>query len=305
MFALVDGNTTWKQHGITVAGGNKSGNGLNQLNGPRGFDLDDDLTLYIADEMNHRVVRWRVNAAQGELIAGIDGKGDGITQLESPLDVAVDKQKHALLICDKGNSRILKLNHRDLAQEPTMILSIDCFSIMTDNHGYLYISETFTGGIKRWKEGQSDAELIAGGNGLGNDLSHHMFPMYFFVNHNSDAIYISDTYNHRVMKWLKNATEGIIVASGHNEGDGLYQLNVTAGIIVDNANHIYVADHTNSRIMRFSEGSKAGKIVVNGKGLGAVVDQFTSPEDILFDREGSLYVVDGGNHRVRKFFINK
>ncbi|CAF1264768.1 unnamed protein product [Adineta ricciae] len=302
----VNGNTTWKQHGITVAGGNKSGNELNKLNGPRGFDLDDDLTLYIADEMNHRVVRWKVNASQGELIAGKDGKGNKRNQLETPTDVAIDKQNHSLIICDAGNSRILKVNHHNLVQEPTVILNTDCFSIMIDNNGYIYISETLSGGIKRWKEGQSDPEVIAGGNGPGNDLYHHMFPMYFFVDHNNDLVYVSDAYNHRVMKWLKNATKGIVVAGGYNNtNDLVYLLNVTTGIVVDNSNNIYVADRDNSRIMRFTEGSQVGKIVVSGKSVGSMVNQLKDPEDILFDREGNLYVVDCGNHRVQKFFIDK
>ncbi|UJR06937.1 hypothetical protein I4U23_011226, partial [Adineta vaga] len=192
----VDSNTTWKQNGITVAGGNESGKELNKLNGPRGFDLDDDLTLYIADEMNHRVVRWKMNAIQGEVIAGSDGKGNGVNQLESPCDVVIDKRKHSLIICDSGNERLLKLNHHKLTQEPTKILSTACFSLILDKNGYLYISDIYKGGIKRWKEGQSNVEVIAGGNEHGDELTQFMFAMYFFVDNVDGLIYISDTYNH-------------------------------------------------------------------------------------------------------------
>ena len=42
-------DTKWKQHGITVAGGNGEGNQLNQLKWPLGISIDDDQTIYIAE----------------------------------------------------------------------------------------------------------------------------------------------------------------------------------------------------------------------------------------------------------------
>ena len=42
-------NATWIQNGITVAGGNGQGNGMNQLSDPLGLYVDDDETVYVAD----------------------------------------------------------------------------------------------------------------------------------------------------------------------------------------------------------------------------------------------------------------
>ncbi|CAF4017282.1 unnamed protein product, partial [Adineta steineri] len=59
-------NAKWKQNGVTIAGGHKNGNGLNQLNEPYGIYVDDDeRAVYIADTMNNRVVQWKFRATSG------------------------------------------------------------------------------------------------------------------------------------------------------------------------------------------------------------------------------------------------
>ena len=52
------------------------GAALNQLRHPFDLDIDDDGSLFIVDTGNHRIVRWKPNATQGEIIAGGNGRGD-------------------------------------------------------------------------------------------------------------------------------------------------------------------------------------------------------------------------------------
>ncbi|CAF0760872.1 unnamed protein product [Adineta steineri] len=92
--------TKWKQHGITIAGGNEYGNQLNQLTRPQGIYVDDDhQTIYIADCSNHRIVERTYGAKNGEIVVG----GNGSDQLNSPTHVIVDKKNDPLIICDQGN----------------------------------------------------------------------------------------------------------------------------------------------------------------------------------------------------------
>ncbi|CAF4079781.1 unnamed protein product, partial [Adineta steineri] len=55
----------FQQFGITVAGGNGSGQELNQLSYPRGMFIDNDKSIYIADCSNHRIVKWTLNSNTG------------------------------------------------------------------------------------------------------------------------------------------------------------------------------------------------------------------------------------------------
>ncbi|CAF3949720.1 unnamed protein product, partial [Rotaria sp. Silwood1] len=69
-------NARWQQSGITVAGGSRQANGINQLPDPRGLYVDDDdQTIYAADRANHRIVEWKWGATSGQVVAGGNGQG--------------------------------------------------------------------------------------------------------------------------------------------------------------------------------------------------------------------------------------
>jgi DNA-binding beta-propeller fold protein YncE len=106
------------------------------------------------------------------------------------------------------------------------------------------------------------------------------------------------------MKWLKDAKEGIVVAGGQGQGNGLRQLSYPQGIIVDQLRSVYVAEWGNHRVVRWLKGAEEGTIVVGGNEKGEQSNQFNGPVDLSFDRQNNLYVVDWDNHRVQKFDVN-
>ncbi len=69
---------------------------------------------------------------------------------------------------------------------------------------------------KKKKEGQ----LVAGRNGKWDQLNQFNSPQFIFVD-GEQSIYVSDHFNHRVMKWRKDAKGGIVVADGNGEGNNL------------------------------------------------------------------------------------
>ncbi|CAF5156594.1 unnamed protein product, partial [Rotaria magnacalcarata] len=55
--------------GVTVAGGQGSGSGLNQLSGPYQVLVDSTTgSLFIGDTYNKRIVKWTKDAKQGEVL---------------------------------------------------------------------------------------------------------------------------------------------------------------------------------------------------------------------------------------------
>jgi len=77
--------------------------------------------------------------------------------------------------------------------------------------------------VKRWKVGDISEILVAGGNENGNRLNQLNWPTFIFVNEDQ-SVYISERNHHRAMKWFEGAKEGIAVAGGQGEGNGLSQL---------------------------------------------------------------------------------
>jgi hypothetical protein len=88
-----------------------------------------------------------------------------------------------------------------------------------------------------------------------------------------ESSYVSDTLNHRVMKWMKDAKEEIVLAGGNGEGQNLRQLSSPQRVMVNSLGQIYMTDETNHGVMRWCEGKKEGTVVMGGNGLGQQSNQ--------------------------------
>ncbi|CAF2837544.1 unnamed protein product [Rotaria sp. Silwood2] len=213
-------NARWQQNDITVAGGNRQGNGINQLSDPLGLYVDDDQSVYVADQSNHRIVEWKWGATSGQVVAGGNGQGSGAHQLYNPTDVIVDKERDSLIICDGSNNRVVRWPRRNGTSGETIISNIDCWGLTMDENGSLYVTDYREDEVRRYRRGESQGTVVAGGNGRGNRLDQLSFPAYVFVDRDH-SVYVSDWGNDRVMKWVEGAKQGIVVAGGQGQGNGL------------------------------------------------------------------------------------
>ncbi|CAF0725519.1 unnamed protein product [Adineta steineri] len=292
----------YKQNAITVAGGNEKGQESNQLDRPLGIFIDKNKNIFIADYDNDRIVEWKYNAREGQIIAGRNGEENQMDLLNHPTDVIVDQHNHSIIIADHRNRRVIEWLNQN---QQILIHNIDCNGLAMDKHGFLYVSDYKKNEVRRWKMGEYNNEgiIVAGGNEQGNQLNQLSWPTFIFVDEDQ-SVYVSDCNNNRVMKWKKDAKEGRIVAGGNGEGENLNQLSGPRGVIVDDLDQIYVADYGNDRVMRWYERKAEGEIVVGGNREGNEPNQLNGPTSLSFDDEGNLYVADDLNHRIQKFEID-
>ncbi|CAF3403038.1 unnamed protein product, partial [Rotaria socialis] len=298
-------NATWAQNGVTIAGGNGYRAATNQLHFPFGLFVDDDQTVVIADFGNHCIMQWKNgDITNGQVVAGGKGRGDGLHELDRPTDVLIDKETNSLIICDHGNQRVVRWSrHSGTTQGEILIENIRCWGLAMDKQRYLYVSDVGKDEVRRYRLGEKNGTLVAGGNGQGDGLNQLNVPVYLFVDRDH-SVYVSDNENHRVMKWNKGATEGIVVAGGLGRWSALTHLYYPNGIFVDTLGTLYVVDSLNNRVMRCTQGGKKqATIIVGGNGEGGGVNQFNVPRGLSFDRHGNLYVADTGNNRVQRFSI--
>jgi hypothetical protein len=180
-FLNISPSAKWIQNAITVAGGTGPGDGLKQLCHPCGVYMDDEQTLYVADQYNHRIVEWKYGATSGQVVAGGNGKGNRNDQLTSPKNVIVDKQNDCLIICDQDNKRVVRWPTRNGKSGETIISNVDCWDLPMDNDGYLYVSDVSKHEVRRWKIGDTNEIVVVSGNGRGNRLDQLNRPTYIFV----------------------------------------------------------------------------------------------------------------------------
>ncbi|CAF1570599.1 unnamed protein product, partial [Didymodactylos carnosus] len=270
-------------NGLTVAGGNGQGNGINQLYYPCGLYVDDDdQTIYIADASNHCTVEGKWGATISQVVAGGNGQGNGTHQLSDPFDVIVDKEEDSLIIC---------------------VIRIEEWGLTMDENGSLYVVDYGKHEVRRYRRGESQGIVVADGNGSENCLDQLYGPHYVFVNRDH-SVYVSDWGNDRVMKWVEGAKQGIVVAGDQGEGNGLTQLSNPWGVVIDQLGTVCVTDRGNHRIMRCPKGATKGSVIVGGNGRGGQSNQLNVLIGLSFDRHGKFHVVENENHGVQKFNID-
>ena len=139
--------TIGDKNGTVVAGGNRQGNELNQLNFPTCLFVDDEQAVYVSDENNHRVMKWNKDAKEGIVAAGGRGQGSALTQLSYPRGLFVDTSD-TLYVADSCNDRVMSWPKG--AQQGTVIVGgngtgnaanqLNCpVALSFDRRGNLYV----------------------------------------------------------------------------------------------------------------------------------------------------------------------
>ncbi|CAF1271818.1 unnamed protein product, partial [Rotaria magnacalcarata] len=85
------------------------GSALTQLYYPNGSFVDTLGTLYVADQENHRVMRWTQGATQGTVIVDGNGRGAGANQLNRPDALSFDRHGN-LYVADHYNDRVQRFS---------------------------------------------------------------------------------------------------------------------------------------------------------------------------------------------------
>jgi sugar lactone lactonase YvrE len=276
------------------------------LDRPGGIFVDDDnKTILVTDFYNHRVMQWKIGRKNGMVVAGGHDRGSQPHQLNYPTDVLIDKETDSLIISNWGMEQVVRWSRsNDTFEGEILINKIRCWGLAMDDQRYLYVSDVGENQVKRYQLGgdMKHGVTVAGGNGRGSDLNQLNDPKRIFVDQHQ-TVYVSDCENHRVVKWIKGATEGIVVAGGQGPGNSLTQLNLPAGLLVDASGAVYMADGLNHRVMRWSQGAEQGTVIVDGSYERTGSYELRMLSGMCFDRRGNLYVVDSSNNLVRRFTI--
>ena len=182
---------------------------MNRLYSPLGLYVHDDQTIYVADYDKHCIMEWKHGAKIGKVVVG----GNGIHQLNYPVDVIVEKEKDSLIISDRGNYRVVRWSRQNGTSGETIISDIFCWGLTMDENGSLYVVDEEKAEVRRYRSDDIEGTVVAGGNGHGSRLDQFNRPRYVFIDRDH-SIYVSDQRNYRVMKWKEGAKQGIVVAGG-------------------------------------------------------------------------------------------
>ncbi|KPA14575.1 hypothetical protein MHK_005218, partial [Candidatus Magnetomorum sp. HK-1] len=274
----------------------------NTLNSPTGINVDSFGSLWVADYLNNRVLRFdnassKTTGANADAVLGqsnFNSNSNGTTQnsMNRPIGVWVDFAGN-LWVDDYLNNRILRFN--DAARKSN---GANADAVL----------------------GQTNYTTAAS----GTTQSTFSNPISLFGD-NNNTIFVSDQGNQRILRF-DNAT---LKANGANADGVLGQTNFTSNIsnttanglykpvnpVLDNAGHLYISESLNYRILIYKDAVNKA----NGASADYVLGQpnFTSntadngglserslnrPQSIFFDNINNyLWVTDWVHDRVLRY----
>ncbi|CAF3887443.1 unnamed protein product [Rotaria sp. Silwood1] len=158
--------------------------------------------------------------------------------------------------------------------------------------------------VQLWTSGSSSGTLAAG-TGISGSTNNTLSIVYGIARDSSSGtLYISDTGNHRIMRYLSGASSGTVIAGGNGAGLSITQLSNPIGLCFDSStNSLLIANYGANNIVRWIIGSQNWTLVAgNINGLsGSTSNKLNQPTDVTIDPMGNIYVVDMGNNRVQFF----
>jgi VCBS repeat-containing protein len=245
--------------GVIVAGGNGQGSNANQLRSPRTLFVDSAGNIYINDEGNHRIQKWEPGGTIGITVAGGNGAGSNPNQLNNPQSFFVDSIGN-IYVSDYNNHRIQKwtvgaTSGVTVAGGNSEGSAANQLNRPSDLHfdtlGNLFIADSNNHRIMKWTPGATEGVIVAGGNGQGSNTNQLNYPYNFYIDIGGNILYIHDSSNYRIQKWILGETTGITVSGGSGMGSNIDQLGGQTHFFVDINENIYISDQNSSKVVKY------------------------------------------------------
>ena len=182
--------------------------------------------------------RW---SQTGVTVAGGNGYGNAINQLNGPFGLDIDDDNQSIVIADCVNHRIVEwkigaINGKVIAGGQGQGNRLDQLYYPTDvlidkETKSLFIADRWNRRVLRWSrhQGTTQGEVIIDNIsciGLAMDHQRHL--------------YVSDTGKHKVQRYTIGDKNGILVAGGNGRGNQLNQLNFPTYLFVDEEQALYM-----------------------------------------------------------------
>ncbi|CAF3042616.1 unnamed protein product [Rotaria socialis] len=337
----------WNSTFSLAAGTGTAGSTATLLYNSYDVFIDGWQSIYVVDNYNNRVQKYLAGSNIGTTVAGLSftfgvtpTAGSAPPQLNSPTGIFVDLTG-IIYVADYNNYRIQKwlpgypfgstvAGGRGLGTTLDKLGGVQ--AIYVDAQSNIYVSDYTNHRVSLWAAGNTTAGKVVAGtsNGVaGSGINQLNGPWGIFVTSNG-TLYIVDQNNHRVQRWLRNATSGSTVAGQSGvAGAFSYQLRSPTSITVDQYGYMYVLDSGNKRIQRWWPGStyaasttttalpatqppnqvcataqwNATFTIIGGTTgtFGNTTSRLRLPYDVFVDGYGNTYVADYSNNRIQRF----
>jgi len=297
--AMLSGSDAEAFFGQVSSSSNGHATTQKELYGPTAIAVDKNGTLWIADSVNNRVLRFDHASAKPAVAINADG------------------------VLGQPN---FSTNN---AATPTQATMSDPHSVAVDANGTLWVADTGNNRILRFDDAASaingaNADGVLGQPGFtinfGNGLTtqYTLYSPYGVAADATGHLWVADSFNARVLRFdhAASLSNGALASGVLGQADFVTAAPSSPptaaslgpiGLAVDAAGGLWVADFSNRRALCFKNAAAkadgaAADIVVGqanftSKVTATTADGLAGPFGLAVDAAGALWIADTSNHR--------
>lgn len=288
------------------------GSDIGHMSWSDGIGIDASDNIFLADGVNHRVLKCNTAASCAVFVGETGVWGDDNAHFSYANDAALDGSGN-VYVSDPGNFRVQKFNSAGVYQSTIGTTGVpyatdvahfnnpwgiaqaaDGGFYITENRGYRLI-KLDASGVQQWAVGQAGV--------AGSDNTH--LGSYWAGPEGSPAVdaagrvYVGDTGNNRVQIFNPDGTYHATLGIG--QGVGNYELSCPSSIAIQqNSGDIYVLDRCNQRIQAFTAGLVYKGTIGTTNQSGGDNSHFNWAWGLTVNNAGEVFVADHDNHRIQK-----
>ncbi|CAF3400068.1 unnamed protein product [Rotaria socialis] len=170
-----------------------------------GLAIDDQNNVYISDTEKHAVIRYTMNDKNGTIVAGGQGRGAALNQLNNPTYIFVDQQQN-VYVSERGNHRVTKWEKGASqgivvagghGQGKLLTQVSQPEGLFVDTSGTVYVVDSWNHRVTLWPKEAKQGTVIAGGNGQGNTSNQLNSPVGLSFDEHGN-LYVADCGNDRI-----------------------------------------------------------------------------------------------------------
>ena len=224
------------------------GQGRDQLDYPTSVLVTATKDLIICDRDNRRIQWWPHQSIYGETLIS---------------DVACLKlftDHNGEIMFSTNQNELFKWNpaenRTDLVMEAAGKNPPKSSSNMfLSRNGNIYVADAENNRILKYRPGQDDADIVAGGQAWqSSDLNHLNKPKSVIVD-DKGTLYIADEGNNRIVRWRSGDTQGVILS--HQSYTSVLNFDRNGNLFSASFNHVERCDIDTSACGKFLNVSEA------------------------------------------------
>ncbi|CAF4676362.1 unnamed protein product, partial [Rotaria socialis] len=170
-----------------------------------GLAIDDQNNVYISDTEKHAVIRYTMDDKNGTIVAGGQGRGAALNQLNNPTYIFVDQQQN-VYVSERGNHRVTKWKKGASqgivvagghGQGKLLTQVSQPEGLFVDTSGTVYVVDSWNHRVTLWPKEAKQGTVIAGGNGQGNTSNQLNSPVGLSFDEHGN-LYVADCGNDQI-----------------------------------------------------------------------------------------------------------